>query len=568
MSKRISGARGQSRKVLVTSLSLASVVALTYPSIPAKVYAAGNKYDWVKHVDQNLLNGHYSSAASSASGQHLLLGVNDGGEGYSAASPLFISSDYGTTWENIDEDVENNMRNSWTSVDVSNNGQKMVAASEYTVDLDSFFEDEGQIFISQNAGDTWSNISPNDAENWHTVAVSGDGTTIAAIATDETGKLYTSTNGGSTWQTSVVPNVNHWESLSISDDGDTVLVGGENNTTASPFVYISENTGSTWNDITPTSGGMGYSTKTALSDDGSKIVTSVYGYNSGEYDKVYLSNNKGANWTDISPDDANDNYWEAVAISGNGSVMSVLDDNDKMYISADGGASWTEEDPDQENNGDNTWRSVDFNTSGSRIIAASESFAYTSYNSQIDRTTNFTNAENGKAIVLTLPSGTTVTCQSAVKESGLTAQDVAYSYPLGLVDFCFSGADENNEISLLFVTDLKPNQVAVRKYNPDNTSYATIPGATVTESNYNGQHALQVTYNIVDNGPLDTDPDVGEVADPVGLGVLGVTAPNTGLNHENSEHTATFLMASATIAAGLAASPIRRKIFTRSTPVK
>lgn len=573
-SKRVSK---PSRKVFVTSLSLASVLALTYPSMAAKVYAAGNKYEWVKHVDQDLLNGHYSSVASSGSGQHLLMGVNDGGEGYSAASPLFISSDYGTTWENIDEDIEDNMRNSWTSVDISNNGQKMVAASEYTVDLDSFYEDEGQIFVSQNAGNTWSNVSPNDAEDWHTVVISGDGTTIAAIATDDTDNLYTSINGGSTWQTSAVPNVNHWESLSISDDGDTVLVGGENNTTASPFVYISENSGTNWDDITPASGGMGFAAKTALTDDGSKIVASVYGYDGGDYDTVYLSENKGDNWTDISPDDADDNYWEAIAISGNGSVLSVLDDDDKMYISSDDGANWTEEDPDHEDDGDNEWVSADFNTSGSRMVVASELFAYSSYNANhaVEPETensaaavNFVNAESGKAIKLVTPDGTTITCHSPVKESALVVKDGAYSYPLGLVDFCFSGADASNEIKLTFVTDLKPNQVAVRKHNPKTSSYATITGATVTETTYNGQHALQVAYNVADNGPLDTNPTVGEVADPVGLGILDVGAPNTGLSQDDPKLPQATWIISASLAASLVATPVRRKILNYITPKK
>jgi phenylpropionate dioxygenase-like ring-hydroxylating dioxygenase large terminal subunit len=116
-----------------------------------------------------------------------------------------------------------------------------------------------------------------------------------------------------------------------------------------------------------------------------------------------------------------------------------------------------------------------------------------------------------------------------VKESGLSAQDGVYSYPLGLVDFCFSGADTSNEITLVFVTPLKPNEVAVRKFNPNTKIYSNLTEAAVTETTHSGQHALQVVYTITDNGPLDTDSDVGEIADPVGLAVAGVTAPNTGV---------------------------------------
>ncbi len=54
------------------------------------------------------------------------------------------------------------------------------------------------------------------------------------------------------------------------------------------------------------------------------------------------------------------------------------------------------------------------------------------------------------------------------------------------------------------------------------------PSLAYFETTYGGAHALRVTYTIVDNGPLDTDADVSEIADPVGLGVLAVTTLNTG----------------------------------------
>ncbi len=130
------------------------------------------------------------------------------------------------------------------------------------------------------------------------------------------------------------------------------------------------------------------------------------------------------------------------------------------------------------------------------------------------------NPETGASISLTTPIGTQLTCSTTLKESAATTQDASYSYPLGLVDFCFDTETTNNQVTLTFITDLTPAQVTARKYNPITASYTDVPGATITETTLNNQHALQLTYTIVDNGPLDLDPLTGQIKDPVGLAVV------------------------------------------------
>lgn len=530
MANRATRRGNRSSRTLVSGLALAAVLTATRPAIPAKVYAASNAYEWVKHVDHDLLGGDYTSAASSADGSHLILGTAWGGEFSPDYMPLYASDDYGATWENVAEAADEGIRNHWTSVDITNDGQTIVAASEWGDIINTYDDTEGKILISEDGGDTWTDISPEDTAAWQKIAIAGDGSRIVALSYDDEDNVYISNDGGDNWQTSPVEDVWEWESLSISDDGSKILVGGENSETASSLVYFSQNGGTTWVDISPDDGHMVDATRTAISASGNKIVVSAQAWS--DYDAVYISENYGASWTDITPDDANFNEWEALAISGNGKVLSVLDDDDKMYISSDDGATWTEEDPGHEDDDSNGWRSIDFNASGSRIIVASWAHAYTGYNANLNKTAavNFTDAESGKPIRLITPDGTTITCYSSVKESVLTAQDAGYHYPVGLVDFCFSTEDESNEISLLFVTDLKPNQVVARKYNPTTQQYASVSGVSITETTHNGQHALLVTYTIVDNGPLDLDPDDGEIADPIGLGtVLG--APSTGLQN-------------------------------------
>ena len=147
---------------------------------------------------------------------------------------------------------------------------------------------------------------------------------------------------------------------------------------------------------------------------------------------------------------------------------------------------------------------------------------------ELQNQATLTNPETGKTILLTTPGTTSITCASTIKESGLTKQDAAYDYPLGLVNFCFTTEQIKNQVRLTFETDLKPNQVTARKYNTVMNTYTNIPEATITETTIDGKHALQVEYSIDDNSLLDLDPDNGEIADPMGLGVNIVGAPNTG----------------------------------------
>lgn len=560
-------ANGRSRRFALTGFSVAASLALTYPAVPARVYAANNAYQWVKHEEHDLMGGYYTSVASSADGSHLIVGSSEGGE--NAVSPLYISDDYGATWENVTEIADDRVRNYWQSVDISDDGQTMIAASDRGRNIDTITDLDGKIFISLDGGDNWEDISPEDAEDWRSVAIAGDGSKIVAVADDDTQSVYISEDDGDTWSTSSVDDINNWDTITISDNGNRVLVGGENSDGLDILVYASQNGGTSWQDVTPIYGDLAFRTRVAMSSTGDKMAVSLHGYDGDvSYDVVFISENGGADWTDITPDDEDVNAWEAIAMSEDGSVLALLDREDKMYISNDSGITWDEEYPGHEDNDENEWESIDLNASGSRIIAASTSYAYTGYNSQLDRTFKFPNAETGKAVILTLPDGTTLTCQAAVKESGLSAQDGIYSYPLGLVEFCFSGADTTNEITLTFITDLKPSEVTARKYNPNTAQYSTITEADITETTYHGLHALQVIYNIVDNGPLDADPDVGEVADPVGLAILAVSSPNTGIAPDRSTPTGIIILTVTAVMSGLFASPVRQKIYSTSAPKK
>ncbi len=122
-------------------------------------------------------------------------------------------------------------------------------------------------------------------------------------------------------------------------------------------------------------------------------------------------------------------------------------------------------------------------------------------------------------VTLSVPNSTDITCANSVSASSLSSQDSNYSYPLGVVNFCFSVSNgSTNQVSLTFVTDLTPSQVTPRKYNSTTHGYSTIPSYTLTETSASGHHALQLTYSITDGGSLDQDGVAnGTIVDPIGL---------------------------------------------------
>lgn len=572
MTKLTSAGRGKSRKVILTSLSVGAVLAVARPAMNGKVFAdPENHYDWVKQTDLDKLGGYYTSAATSADGSHIVLGVTDGGEsspGDGDPSPLFISDDYGANWTDVSPDVESGIRNYWTGVDISDDGQTIVAVSYFAHDLEEIEGLNGRIHISEDGGSTWDDITPSDVSNWTKVAISGDASNIVALSDDERDTIYTSTNGGTSWQTHAVDDeVRYWQSVSISDNGDKIMAGGENpDNNDTSMVYYSANGGTNWEDISPDDGDLVFQTRTAMSADGNKLLVSSTAWNGDDnYDAVYVSTNGGDSWTDIKPDNEDTNWWEALAMSDDGQVMSVADNNGNMFVSSDAGDSWLPEEPGIGDSEETDWHSIDLNEDGSRIVAATSDFAFVGSGnpSAGGDSATLTNAENGASIKLTTPNGTTITCSSTTKESAQAAQDGTYSYPLGLVDFCFSGADENNEVSLTFVTNLKPDEVLVRKYNPDTKKYTTVDDAEVSETTMGGKHALLVTYNIVDNGPLDMDPDDGEVADPVGLAVAAVNSPDTGYGQPGVDPEVIGALIGMGAIAAISVSPIRRKAYGR-----
>lgn len=533
-------------RFLVASMAVSSALILSRPVLPAIAYAVdANKYSWTKQEIGYTGGESINSAAISSSGSHQIVSSAEFAppEGQ---YPLYVSTNYGANWQNVAEAADPGVSNFWTSVDISNDGQTMVAVSRYGAELEGGEGVPGKVLMSKNAGASWTNITPLSMQGGeNNVVVSGDGSTIAVL---DRGGIYISDAEVIDWETPIIDPDNGLDnaylklwSISISDNGDKLFVTNSGSGAEFEGHYLSEDGGVNWTGLnTPGEDELLY-TQTAMSADGNHIAVAGVTFEGGENDYVFTSTTDGAIWTDVTPEDDAFNLWTSIDMSDDGEKLAVLGvdflggEDYAMYSSQDAGAQWSKEQADEniENEKGSFFDFIlgsnfDLSSNGSRAIVARNGGIYTGV---IKNTpANLTDAEGGKPITITTPDGTTITCSSALKESAQTTQDGAYDYPLGLVNFCFDTNAQENQVSLTFVTDLKPSQAVARKYNPTTQTYFDIPGAVITETTLEGQHALMVTYTITDNGQLDLDPTSGKIIDPVGLATLSNQLANTGDN--------------------------------------
>ena len=163
---------------------------------------------------------HYSTdggttwTASTSSGTHSwydLVWSSDGSVAVAAPTDgsITISKDKGVTWT-----ATGSASADWRSVAVSPNGSRMVA-------VDHNGTTGGYIYLSADGGATWSPLTSAGSKLWLSVAMSADGSTIAA-GTDG-GYLYTSKDSGSTWVAHVGMGSGTWNSIICNSAGSKII---------------------------------------------------------------------------------------------------------------------------------------------------------------------------------------------------------------------------------------------------------------------------------------------------------------------------------------------------------
>jgi hypothetical protein len=311
--------------------------------------------------------------ASNAAGDVLVALANLG--------KINVSTDAGATWTQVGPDL------TWISVDMTPSGDKMVAVAY-----------GGGLYISTDRGATWNQaMAPNLMETtggfagtynreWESVAISDDGTRIAAaiirdVPGNSRGAIYTSADGGTTWTEQLGAPSIEWRGITMSPNGQlltAVAIGGR--------IYTSDDFGVTWT-ASPGDPTDRDWYRVASSDDGQTIVAAEH-----IGGRLYITHNRGASWTMVTSTPAGD--YTTVAMSADGQVIAASVTGEStpgvqdgaVYLSTDGGATFAAMPmPGTDDN----WRAVAMSTDGNMLIAGTGRFTSTNgqlYTSRSNRT--------------------------------------------------------------------------------------------------------------------------------------------------------------------------------------
>jgi photosystem II stability/assembly factor-like uncharacterized protein len=135
-----------------------------------------------------------------------------------ACESIYLSNDYGKTWNNAFADLDFEDHN-WDGIAISSTGQIQTAT-----------DSGGEIYRSQDYGATWQPILSINVldKNWQAVAMSANAQFQTAL--ENGGSIYITNDTGNTWMVSPdlgVTNKN-WQSISVSANGQyqTAVVHG------------------------------------------------------------------------------------------------------------------------------------------------------------------------------------------------------------------------------------------------------------------------------------------------------------------------------------------------------
>jgi len=239
----------------------------------------------------------------------------------------------------------------WSWIAASADGARLVATTSVGI------SNANSVWISTDAGSTWTPTSVPAVNNWYRVASSADGTRLAAAAYDG---IYISADSGNTWAKTCAASWD-WLSLAMSADGLEVV--------AQPHCDCAEiltscDGGTTW-----ASNGIPSATRInlACSRNGSKLVAAVDYLGGGS--QIFTSTNMGASWEAADSPPGADSLG-CIASSADGSTWVV--GGGGIFVTTNSGATWIA------NNvvafgGSVNWISCASSADGSTLVAVARS---------------------------------------------------------------------------------------------------------------------------------------------------------------------------------------------------
>jgi LPXTG-motif cell wall-anchored protein len=138
-------------------------------------------------------------------------------------------------------------------------------------------------------------------------------------------------------------------------------------------------------------------------------------------------------------------------------------------------------------------------------------------------------------ITISTASSTDITCQDSLYGDELPTPDTDNEYPLGLAQFCLDVPDGSiQQVELIFETDMQPEGLSARLFNPDTNTFSDIAGASITQTTIDGNPALSLSYQVEDGGQYDQDNTVNGIVENTSGMVLGVSTTSSGGNLANT----------------------------------
>ena len=178
----------------------------------------------------------------------------------------------------------------------------------------------------------YTNQTLSAQKNWGAVNVSQNGNyMIAVINATFDDNVYVSADGGSTWVTKTSGSLGARKGCFISDNGQLLAIS----IISSDYIYVSTNGGANWTQRG--SSGHDYYANIVGNSTGSKLIT---GYTPNPSGYIAYSSDSGTTWTNATA--AGSRSWTYFACDSTCTNALACVAGGYLYRSTDSGATWTE----------------------------------------------------------------------------------------------------------------------------------------------------------------------------------------------------------------------------------
>jgi hypothetical protein len=323
---------------------------------PPLLYTSTNQGDAWNAITTTTDHVAFSSASCTAGGDsgNAAMCAVSGVDNTTGLPLLYATTDGGSTWHPITSTTDAGQFNAASCAGSSSTAICVAAGQDNTTNLPLLQQ-------SVDGGNTWHLISVNTPDNdegsFNSVSCTGSGSSTVCVAagkntTSALPFLYVTQNGGSTWQAPTLTGIGTgmFNAASCTGNGNTAIciAGGQAVGAQTTLLYVSQNGGSTWQN-TEIANANSIFASTSCTGSGNTAICIAAGLGGGTitYPPLYISKNGGSTWQPVgsTPTDIVLLYTanctgsgsSAICIAGGQDLTSNLP---ITYITTNGGNTW------------------------------------------------------------------------------------------------------------------------------------------------------------------------------------------------------------------------------------